>query len=92
MAIEAINQTFTTLLRTLASKTLKDWHMKMAYAKLAYNRAPSFTTLHSPFECVHGVNLLTMYEQIKGHIEKEHTAYESGANKHRKNKEFKPTI
>jgi len=27
--------------------------------QFAYNRAPSYATLHSPFECVYGVNPLT---------------------------------
>ena len=30
--------------------------LKLPHAKSAYNRGPSYTTMHSPFECVYGVN------------------------------------
>ena len=33
--------------------------MKLPHAEFAYNKAPSYATKHSPFECVYGVNPLT---------------------------------
>ena len=50
------NQTLTTFLRSLVSKSLKDWDLKLPYVEFAYNRSPSYTTKHSPFECVYVVN------------------------------------
>jgi len=38
------------------SKSLKDWDLKPLHAKFAYNRAPSYATKHSPFECMCSVN------------------------------------
>jgi len=53
------NLTLATLLRSLVSKSLKDWDLKLPHAKFAYNRSPAYATKHSPFECVYGVNPLT---------------------------------
>ena len=44
---------------SLVSKGLRDWDLKQPYTKFAYNKAPSYATKHSPFECVYGVNPLT---------------------------------
>jgi len=43
----------------LVSNSLKDWDLKLHYAEFAHNRAPSYVTKHSPFECVYGINPLT---------------------------------
>jgi len=48
-----------TLLRSLVSKSLKDWDLKLPHAEFAYNRAPSYITKHSPFKYVYEVNPLT---------------------------------
>ena len=53
------NWTLTTLLRSLVSKSLKDWDLKLPHDKFYYNRSTSYATKHSPFECVYGVNPLT---------------------------------
>jgi len=37
---------------------LKDWDLELPCAKFAYNRAPSYATKHSSFECVYEVNPL----------------------------------
>src|SRR5688572_15117980 len=55
---EVTNKTFGSLLRSLISQNLKDWDMKLCHAEFAYNRSPSCSTKHSPFECVYGVNPL----------------------------------
>ena len=57
---EVTNRTLATLLRGLVSKSLKDWDLKLSHAEFAYNRSPSYATKHSPFECVYGVNPLTL--------------------------------
>ena len=44
------------MLRTLVSKSTKDWDVKLAHAEFAYNRTPSTTTKYSPFEVVYGSN------------------------------------
>jgi len=40
----------------MVSKSLRDWNIKLVYAEFAYNRAPSYTTYHSPFEVGYGLN------------------------------------
>ena len=62
--MEVTNRTLTTLLRSLVSKSLKDWDLKLPHAKFAYNRSPSYATKHSPVECVYGVNPLTPLDLI----------------------------
>ena len=62
--IEVTNRTLTTLLRGLVSKSLKDWHLKLPHAEFAYNRSPFYTTKHSPFKCVYGINPLTPLDLI----------------------------
>jgi len=59
---EVTNRTLGTILRTMVSKNLKDWDVKLAHAEFAYNRAPSVTTGHSPFEVVYGINPITPIE------------------------------
>jgi len=58
---EVTNKTFTTLLRSLVSKSLKDWGLKLSHAEFAYNKSPAYATKHSPFKCVHLVNTLTLW-------------------------------
>jgi len=41
------------------TKSLKDLDLKLPHVEFAYNRAPSYATKHSSFECVYGVNPLT---------------------------------
>ena len=55
---EVTNRTVTTLFRTLISKSLKDWDLKLPYAKFACNKAPSHAIVHSSFECVYADNPL----------------------------------
>lgn len=47
------------MLRSLVCKSLKDWDLKLPYAKFAYNGALSNATLHSAFECMYGVHPFT---------------------------------
>jgi len=42
--IEVTNKTLATLLRSLESKSFKDWDLKFPNAEFAYNRTPSFAT------------------------------------------------
>ena len=53
---EVVNRVLGSLLRTLVSKSTKDWDVKLAHAEFAYNRSPSATTRYSPFEVVYGTN------------------------------------
>ncbi|XP_021766991.1 uncharacterized protein LOC110731437 [Chenopodium quinoa] len=53
---EVVNRVLGSLLRTLVSKSTKDWDVKLAHAEFAYNRTPSATTKYSPFEVVYGSN------------------------------------
>jgi len=57
--IEVINQTSTTLLRSLVSNCLKDWDPKLPHAEFAEGKARSYATKHSPFESVYKANHLT---------------------------------
>ena len=61
---EVTNRTLTTLLRSMVSKSLKDWDLKLPHAEFAYNRSPTYATKHSPFECVYGINPLTPLDLI----------------------------
>ena len=54
--MDAKNRTLTTLLRRIVIKSLRGWDIKHAYAKFAYNRAPSYATSHSPFEVCSDLN------------------------------------
>jgi len=38
------------------SQSLKDWDLKLPHVEFAYNRASSYATKHSSFECVHRLN------------------------------------
>ena len=55
---EVTNRTLGTLLRSLVTKNIREWDLKLCYAEFAYNRAPSRATKHTPFECVYGTNPL----------------------------------
>jgi len=57
--MEVTNRTLTTLLGSLASKSLKDWDVKLRHAEFAYNKASYDVAKHSPFKSAHGVNPLT---------------------------------
>jgi len=46
------------------SKSLRDWDVKFAHIKFAYNRAPSYATSHFPFEVFYGLNPLTPIDLI----------------------------
>ena len=59
---EVTNKTLATLLRSLVSKNIKEWDLKLPHAEFAYNRTPSFATAHSPFESCYGINPLTPLE------------------------------
>ena len=59
---EVTNCTLGTLLRTMVNRHLRDWDLKLPHAEFAYNRVPSVTTRHSPFEVVYGLNPLTPIE------------------------------
>ena len=61
---EVTNQTLTTLLRRLISKSLKEWDLKLPHAEFAYTRSPAYATKHSPFDCVYGVNPLTPLDMV----------------------------
>ena len=61
---EVTNKTLTTLLRSLVSKSVKEWDLKLPHAEFAYNSTPSFATAHSPFESCYGINPLTPLELI----------------------------
>jgi len=61
---EVTNRTLTTLLRSLVSKILKDWDLKLPNVEFAYNRSPSYATRHSPFECVYGVDPLASLDLL----------------------------
>nr|GEX42090.1 copia protein [Tanacetum cinerariifolium] len=76
---EVTNHTLTNLLRTMVSKSLKDWDIKLLFADFAYNRSLTYATGRAPFE-IHG--------QIKKKIE--HAMYKKKANKHQKKALFKP--
>ena len=55
---EVTNKTLGSILRTLVSKHLRDWDLKLSQAEFAYNRSPSYTTKYTPFQCVYGENPL----------------------------------
>ncbi|XP_057532797.1 uncharacterized protein LOC130810672 [Amaranthus tricolor] len=55
---EVTNRTLGTLLRSLVTKNIREWDLKLCYAEFAYNRSPSRATKHTPFECVYGTNPL----------------------------------
>ena len=46
---EVTNWTLTTLVRSLVSKSLRDWDPKLPHAEFAYNKSP-YATKHSPFK------------------------------------------
>lgn len=45
-----------SLLKTLVNKNGANWDLKLCHAEFAYNRAQSYATKVSPFECVYGIN------------------------------------
>lgn len=62
--MEVTNRTLTVLLHGMVSKSLKDWDLKLTHVEFACNRSMSYTTGHSPFEVVYGINLLTPIDLI----------------------------
>ena len=44
------------------TKSLRDWDTKLAHAEFAYNRSPSVTTGHTPFQVLYGFNPITLLE------------------------------
>ena len=61
---EITNKTLATLLRSLVSKSIKEWDLKLSHAEFAYNCTPSFATTRSPFQSCSGNNPLTPLELI----------------------------
>lgn len=61
---EVTNRTLSSLLRSLVSKTQKDWDIKLAYEEFSYNRSHSSTTSRSPFEVVYKVNPFLPIEPV----------------------------
>ena len=55
---EVTNRTLAILLRSLVSKSLKDWDLKLPHAEFAYNRSPSYATKHSPLSVFMELTLL----------------------------------
>ena len=55
---EVINKVLGNILRALVSTHLKDWDLQLAHAEFTYNRSPSSTTGHTPFEVLYGINPL----------------------------------
>ena len=53
-----INKVLGNILRALVSTHLKDWDLQLAHAEFTYNRSPSSTTGHTPFEVLYGINPL----------------------------------
>jgi hypothetical protein len=43
-------------------KNIRQWDLLLAQAEFAYNRSPSQTTGHSPFEAVYGLNPIGLLE------------------------------
>ena len=55
---DVTNKTLGSIIRTLVSKSLRDWDLKLCQAEFTYNRSTSYSTKHSPFECVYDRNPL----------------------------------
>jgi hypothetical protein len=53
---EVVNRSLGNLLRSFVGKNIRQWDLLLAQAEFAYNRSPSQTTSHSPFEAVYGLN------------------------------------
>lgn len=49
----------TTLLRSMVSKTFNNCDLKLAHVVLTYNGSLNYSTGHSSFEVVYGINYLT---------------------------------
>jgi len=75
--IKVTNRILTALIRSLVSKSLKNWDLKLPHAKFSYNRAPFYATKHSPFECVYRVNPLTPLDLLPIPLELR-ASYEDG--------------
>ena len=60
---EVTNKTLGSLLRSLVSKNLRDWDLKLCHAEFAYNRIPSCSTRYSPLS-VYGRNPLLPFTLI----------------------------
>lgn len=61
---EVTNRALGTLLRTIVSRHLKDWDLKLTHTEFAYNQSSSATIGHSLFEVVYKVNPLAPIELI----------------------------
>jgi len=48
----------------MVSESLRDWDVRLAHVEFTYNRAPSYTTPHSPFKVCYGLNPLTPIDFI----------------------------
>jgi hypothetical protein len=55
---EVVNRSLGNLLRSFVGKNIRQWDLLLAQAEFAYNRSPSQTTGHSPFESMYGLNLI----------------------------------
>jgi hypothetical protein len=53
---DVVNRNLGNLLRSFVGKNIRQWDLLLAQAEFAYNRSPSQTTSHSPFEAVYGLN------------------------------------
>ena len=56
---EVVNQTLSTLLRTIIKKNLTTWENCLPHVKLVYNQIMQSVIQFSPFEIVYGFNPLT---------------------------------
>uniref|UniRef100_A0A2N9H3H4 Integrase catalytic domain-containing protein n=1 Tax=Fagus sylvatica TaxID=28930 RepID=A0A2N9H3H4_FAGSY len=87
---EVVNRSLGNLLRSFVGKNIRQWDLLLAQAEFAYNRSPSQTTGHSPFEaCNEAKEIKKLHEQIRRSILKKNEKYSKQANKHRKPAAFK---
>jgi hypothetical protein len=61
---EVVNRSLGNLLRSFVGKNIRQWDLLLAQAEFAYNRCPSQTTGHSPFEAVYGLNPIGPLELV----------------------------
>lgn len=53
---KVINKTLGSIIRTLVTKNLKYWELKLCHTEFAYNKSASYAIKFSPFESIYGVN------------------------------------